>query len=138
MLSCRLPVLTAYCRLPTAYSPSTLRQSHRVQAAEDDALAALDAAEVLLRIEDVERAWNHRREEGGLLWREAGGGLAEVGLRRGLRAVDAVAPLDDVEVDFQYPTLRERTLQKVRDGGLLDLTRRRPLRREVEVLGELL
>src|ERR1044072_9238529 len=55
------------CLLPSAYCPSTLRNLHRIQPAQEDALAALDAAWVLLRVEDVERGGNHRGEVGRLL-----------------------------------------------------------------------
>ena len=77
-------------------------------------------------------------EKRRLLSRECGSGLSEVNARSGLAAEDAVAPLDDVEVDLQNPALGERGLEPPGNHQLLELPHRVPGRRQVQVLGKLL
>ena len=63
---------------------------------------------------------------------------AEVGARRRVRAPDAVAPLDDVEIDLEDARLRQRRLEPPRDDQLAQLAQRIARGREIQVLGELL
>ena len=55
-----------------------------------------------------------------------------------MRAEDAVAPFDVVEIDLQNPLLAEELLQQHRQQQFLALARQVALAREKQVLGELL
>ena len=65
-------------------------------------------------------------------------GDAEVALRRGLGAEDAVAPLDHVEVELEDALLRQHRLQQHGDHRLLRLAHVALLGRQEQVLRELL
>ena len=63
---------------------------------------------------------------------------AEVRARRRLHAVDAVAPLDHVQVQLEDPRLGQLGFEPPGDDQLAQLAQRIPRRRQIEVLGELL
>ena len=65
-------------------------------------------------------------------------GVAEPLARRGLGAEHAVAPLDDVQVELEDALLRQVILERERDQHLARLAEDAALRRQVEVLRELL
>src|SRR5690606_16364756 len=84
----------------------------------------------------------HRRQTRRLRGGEPVGIAPEPGARRGLRAVDAIAELDDVGIDLEDPPLGPEQLDQQRVPGLDALAQ--PARRralplpEEQVLGQLL
>src|SRR5688500_18709327 len=58
--------------------------------------------------------------------------------RRGFGAVDAVAPLDDVEVYLEDPLFRQRSFQEICVNRLAALTKEIAVFRQEKVLGQLL
>src|SRR5690606_38156297 len=109
----------------------------RAEPFEDEPLAPRHAPRAVLRV-GGERVRQRRGEGGGLVQREAGRGAAEVVPGGRLRTEDSGTPLGHVEVELEDAVLGEEALEAARDDELLRLAQERPLRREVEVLGELL
>src|SRR5882724_1741568 len=114
-----------------------VEQPRHVELVEDAELDVPRPEEV--RAPEVTSGGGEQRgEEGRLEGVEVAGRLAEV-LRAGrLRAPDAVAPFDDVQVELEDASLREYALQAGREEELACLSQRRRRRVEEEVAGELL
>ena len=113
------------------------RRRHCAHAAENQALAPLQPERELVGV-DHARVDDAGGQQRGLVRTELRGGLAKVRPRRRLRAVDAVAPLDHVEVDLEDARLAQRRLEPPRDEQLAQLAQRVLRRRQVEVLRQLL
>ena len=62
----------------------------------------------------------------------------KVMLGRSLSSVNSVAPLDHVQVDFKYASLRHGPFKHDCQRRFLTLSQKRSLRREIEILRELL
>src|SRR5581483_3841354 len=77
-------------------------------------------------------------EERGLRKRQPLRVVPEVGPRRALDAVRAVAEVNGVQVTREDAVLRPALLDLPREGRLLQLARQRALARDVRVLDELL
>ena len=84
------------------------------------------------------RCLQQPRQHGGLEQREVAHRSAEIAPGGRRRAVGARAEIDTVDVDLEDLAFREPGFQPERDDRLLDLAPDRPLRREEQVLGELL
>src|ERR1043165_3246593 len=96
------------------------------------------ATRVYLRVEDSARVRNHRREKGRFVYSECRGGFVKVMLRRRLRAINSVAPLDHVQIDLQNAALRQQPLEHDCHQSFLTLANERSLRGEVKILRQLL
>ena len=69
---------------------------------------------------------------------ELGGGGVKIRARRRFGAVDAVAPLDHIQIQLENARLLQLGLEPPRDDELAQLAQRVLRRRQIEVLGELL
>ena len=69
---------------------------------------------------------------------ELGCRFVKIGARRRLGAVDAVAPLDHVQIQLENPRFLQLGFEPPRDDQLAQLAQRILRRREIEVLRELL
>src|SRR5262245_44178533 len=106
-------------------------------AGKDDLLTPKEAACGSSRGQES-RVDDGARKKGRLLPRERRSRYAEVGSRGGLRAPDAVAPFDDVEIELEDARLGQGDFEPPRDDELLDLSERVVRRREIQVLRQLL
>ena len=86
----------------------------------------------------ADRARDHRRQASRLVESQILRMSAEVGLGRRFNAEHPRAPLDDVQIDLQYPVFVQFLFHEERDYQLLHLADRVFGRREEEVLCELL
>ena len=77
-------------------------------------------------------------EHGGFRQRQLAGRLAEEAPRRRLDAVGAAAEIHAVEIDLEDVALAQAHLQPQGEDQLLQLAAERALRRQEQVLGELL
>ena len=68
-------------------------------------LSARDATGIHLRIEDGARVGNHRGEKRGFARVQIRGRFVKVVLRRGFRAIDAIAPFNHIQIEFEDATL---------------------------------
>src|SRR5579862_1636826 len=96
----------------------------------------LSASETGGRVCRVEQSWvdDRARQPRRLVCVEIGRARMEVGARSGLGAVDAVAPLDDVEVQLEDAGLLQLGLEPPRDDELFELPERIPRRRQIQIL----
>ena len=93
-----------------------------------DRMAGIEQA----RIDD------RRGEQRRFRRRQSAADLRKYVRARGFRAVDAVAPLDHVQIQLEDPLLGQLRFETARDQQLAHLADRILRRRQIQVLGELL
>src|SRR6266498_2060525 len=92
-----------------------LNQSRRVHvrhASQDDALPASDASGIYLRVEDSPWIRDHCGQESRFVGTEGGGRFVKIVLRRSLCAINAVTPLNLIQIEFENPSLGQQPFKK--------------------------
>ena len=100
--------------------------------------ARRSAASIVLGRRQARRRFDEAGEQRRLGKRHVARRLAEIALRRRLDPVGARAEIDPVEVKLENLVLGEFVLQPQRQHHLLELAHQVALRRQEQVLGELL
>ena len=79
-----------------------IREFDTVHELQDDSLASNNSFGILLRIKNIQRAWNHCRKISSLLRRQIRRGFLEIETRCRFGTVNAVAPFDHVQIYLEY------------------------------------
>src|SRR5262245_59756785 len=129
------PLFSLFCL--SNESDGFFGRRHDIHTSQDELLPADEPRGGVCRIEQS------RVDDGGgkqrrLLRGYVSRARTEIRARGGLRAVDTIAPFDDVEIQLENPRLLQLGLESPGDQQLPQLAQRILRRREVQVFPELL